>query len=307
LTRQSIDATAIGTMVAVCMVLGVQQVALKSVAGDMSPVLQLAVRSGIAAVLVSVLMLFRRESFKVNDGTLLPGLTLGLLFSLEYLFLGEGLRFTSATRIVIFLYSAPLFTACILHFLQPEERLRPQQWLGIVIAFFGMALAFSVRDSELPETAANPMLGDLLGLLGGLAWALSTVVVRITRLGCLPASKTLWYQLVAAFVFLMAATAVLGQNEFQLSGALITNLLFQGVVVSFASFLVWLSLLRRYVASELGVLSFMTPVFGVAFGVFLLKEPVHPAFLAGALLLVTGIVLVSGHPFFKKRPGRAAS
>jgi drug/metabolite transporter (DMT)-like permease len=41
--------------------------------------------------------------------------------------------------------------------------------------------------------------------------------------------------------------------------------------------------------------------------VFLLKEPVHPTFLAGALLVVTGIVLVSGHQFFKQRLGRAAS
>ena len=39
-------------MVAVCVVLGVQRVALKSVAQQMSPVFQLAIRSGIAAVLL---------------------------------------------------------------------------------------------------------------------------------------------------------------------------------------------------------------------------------------------------------------
>ena len=44
-------------MTVVCLVLGIQQVALKSSAADMSPVLQLAVRSGIAAALVLHLLL----------------------------------------------------------------------------------------------------------------------------------------------------------------------------------------------------------------------------------------------------------
>lgn len=51
-TRLPLDALAIGSMVAVCAVLGIQQVALKSVAQDMSPVSQLAIRSDIAAVLL---------------------------------------------------------------------------------------------------------------------------------------------------------------------------------------------------------------------------------------------------------------
>ena len=73
------------------------------------------------------------------------------------------------------------------------------------------------------------------------------------------------------------------------------HLAFQSVIVSFASFLVWFWLLRRYLASRLGVLSFMTPVFGVVLGIWLLDEPLELGFILGSGGVLGGILLVSGH------------
>jgi drug/metabolite transporter (DMT)-like permease len=110
----------------------------------------------------------------------------------------------------------------------------------------------------------------------------------------------LLYQLVGAFVLLLIAAIVLGQTGLKHTPMVWSNLAFQVVVVSFASFLVWFWLLRQYVASQLGVFSFMTPLFGVAFGVWLLNEPMEPGFVGGAALVLLGIVLVSGHGWLKK-------
>ena len=81
---------------------------------------------------------------------------------------------------------------------------------------------------------------------------------------------------------------------------------YQTVIVCFFSFLVWFWLLRVYLASRLGVLSFLTPVFGVIFGVLLLNETVDVRFIAGALCTLSGIVLVSAWDmvkrFFNKKP-----
>ena len=65
-------------------------------------------------------------------------------------------------------------------------------------------------------------------------------------------------------------------------------------MVSFASFLVWFWLLRHYLASRLGVFSFLTPLFGILLGAWLLSEPIEPSFLMGAVPVLLGIVLVSG-------------
>ena len=69
---------------------------------------------------------------------------------------------------------------------------------------------------------------------------------------------------------------------------------FHTLVVSFASFLVWFWLLRHYLASRLGVFSFMTPLFGIVLGAWLLDEPIELSFVLGAVPVLLGIVLVSG-------------
>jgi drug/metabolite transporter (DMT)-like permease len=73
----------------------------------------------------------------------------------------------------------------------------------------------------------------------------------------------------------------------------VTSLVYQGVVVAFASYLIWFWLLTRYLAGRLAVFGFLTPMAGVAFGVVLLGEPLTPVFGFGALLVGAGIALVN--------------
>jgi drug/metabolite transporter (DMT)-like permease len=147
---------------------------------------------------------------------------------------------------------------------------------------------------------SNILWGDFLALLGGIAWAATTVVIRCSILSRTPATRTLLYQLIGAFIILMLAAIGLGQTGFNSTPLAWGSLLFQSLVVSFAGFLVWFWLLRNYLASRLGVFSYMTPLFGIAFGVWLLNEPLEPSFLVGALLVLAGIVLVSGSGWLKQ-------
>ena len=58
-SRQPVDALAMGLMLLLCMLWGLQQVAMKATAPDMSPLMQVALRSGIAALLVGAVMWWR--------------------------------------------------------------------------------------------------------------------------------------------------------------------------------------------------------------------------------------------------------
>ena len=298
--RKEIDGRAMGLMLVLSMVWGLQQVGLKATASDIAPLMLIALRSGLAALLVLLLMVVRRENLSLRDGTLRPGLIVGFLFALEYLLVGEGLRHTSAAHIVVFLYTAPIFAALGLNKKLRSEKLQPVQWVGIMLAFSGIAVAFFGHKQTVASDANSVLLGDILGLLAGAAWGATTVVVRTSVLANAPATKTLLYQLVGAFVLLLIAAIGLGQTGFKHTPMVWSNLAFQVVVVSFASFLVWFWLLRQYVASQLGVFSFMTPLFGVAFGVWILNEPMEPGFVGGAALVLLGILLVSGHGWLKK-------
>ncbi|MEY4344880.1 MAG: hypothetical protein RL032_712 [Pseudomonadota bacterium] len=295
-SRKALDGQAIAWMVVLCMVWSLQQIVLKATAADIAPVMQIGLRSGGAALLVALVMLWRGERMRVRDGTWQPGILVGLLFGLEFLLVAEGLRHTNASHMVVFLYTAPIFAALGLHWKLPAERLGVPQWAGIALAFGGLAYAFLGRNptAATAASASNVLWGDFLGLLGGVAWGATTVVVRCSTLAKAPATQTLLYQLIGAFVLLLAGAAVTGQTHVNLTPQVVASLAFHVVVVSFASFLVWFWLLRKYLASRLGVFSFLTPLFGIVFGALLLNEPIEASFLLGAIPVLMGIILVSG-------------
>jgi uncharacterized membrane protein len=175
--RKPLDAGAGGLMVVLCLIWGLAQVNLKMAAADISPLMLIALRSGVAAVLVVLLMFIRREGLSIQDGTWRPGLLVAGLFTLEFFLIGEGLRYTSASHMTVLLYTAPIFAALGLHLLMPSERLSRAQWFGIGLAFTGVAIAFLFRPNHTQQNidAADLLYGDLLSLGAGIAWAATTV------------------------------------------------------------------------------------------------------------------------------------
>lgn len=233
-TRRATDAFALQIMLGLCLIWGMQQVMIKWAAADIVPVMQAAGRSGIAAVLVGLLICWRGGWEHVST-TWRGGLLAGGLFGLEFLFIAEGLQLTSAAHMSVFLYTAPVFTALGLHWLLPSERLRPLQWLGIALAFGGIAVAFAGGVS-LEHLDGRMLLGDAFGVLAGMAWGATTVVVRGSRLSEAPATLTLFYQLLVGFVGLLMIAAVSGQiGQVTFTPISVGSLLFQGLVVSFFS------------------------------------------------------------------------
>ena len=280
-------------MLVLCVIWGLQQVAVKIAAPDMSPIMQTGLRSSIAALLVCVLIWWR-GGVSAPSGTFWPGLAAAVLFAIEFLCISVGLEYTTASHMSVFLYTAPVFTVLGLHWLVPGERLGPLQWLGVLAAFAGIALAFSNGFSEQSRDWADMLLGDALGVLGGLFWGATTVLIRRSALSEAPPTVTLLYQLGGAGVILLVIAAVLGQaTSFSMTGIVWISLFFQSVVVGFVSFLAWFWMLRLYLASRISVFSFLTPLFGVGFCVVLMDDPIGVRFAGGATLVLAGIVMVN--------------
>lgn len=295
--RRALDSRAIALMLMLCVVWGIQQVVMKSVAADVAPIMQLAIRFGLAALFFGPLVLFQEGPRAFADGTLRSGLALGLCFSVEFVLLGQALVHTTAAHAVVFLYSAPIFTALGLQFL-PEERLSPGQWCGIGVAFAGIALAFLGYSGR---PALELLTGDLLALLGGAAWGATNVVLRRGRIGSASTAKTVLYQVTTATLILYAYAAYTGQAGLVMSQRAILALLFQTVFIAIGSYLVWFWMLRRYLTSRLMLMSLLTPLFGVVFGAVLLGDPLDARFGLGALLVLTGILIVNARMIFSRR------
>ncbi|WP_174364559.1 EamA family transporter [uncultured Caballeronia sp.] len=298
-SRKAIDGTAAATMAALCAIWGTQQVVIKLAEPAMSPLLQVGLRSAAAAVVMFLIILVRGQYRELGGGTWRPALVAGILFGLEFILFAVGLHFTSASHISIFLYTSPIFAALGLHLTLVEERLVAAQWLGIIIAIAGIILTFSGRGDTV--TGSRAWIGDCLGIAAGAAWGATTIVVRTSRLTSTSPAVTLWYQLACGAVMATGAAVVLGQTAMTPSTTLLASLAYQTIVISVASYLAWFTLLRRYLASRLGVLTLMTPVFGIGFGVAVLGDRLTLPFVLGTIVILAGIVLVNGRDLLARR------
>lgn len=292
--RKPLDKTAVSLMLCLCALWGLQQVAIKVASPSLNPVLQIGVRCSVAVVLLMAYMMLRGERFWRRDRTLWPGLMAGTAFALEFFCVAWGLLYTTASHMVVFMYTMPIFAALGLHWFVPGERLGRLQWVGVFVAFLGIVCAFSSGFFTVADDVASMLIGDFLGIAAGFFWAATTLIIRRTVLSETAPAKTLFYQLaVTAALLVPVGYFVFQEGHVRMVPIAWLSMLYQSVLVGFVSLMFWFWLLRHYLASRVSVFSFMTPLFGVTFGVVLLNDPMDIWFVLGAALVVAGIMLVN--------------
>jgi len=291
--KDHIDRAGALVVVACCLFWGFQQILIKSIVGEVPPLWQASIRFALAALLLGGWCVLRGVPLFARDGTLRAGLLAGLLFAGEFSCIYLGLQDTSASRLTVFLYSSPFVVALLLPRLVPTERLRGVQWAGLVIAFAAVALAFSEGFWGQPA-GPRQLRGDALGLMAGVLWGLTTLVIRSSRLATASAEKTLFYQVAVTAAVAPCLSLALGEAwSLSYSALAWGSIALQAVVGAFASYLVWMGLLRVYPATQLSSFTFLTPVFALVFGVMLLNEPLTVQLVLALVGVAAGIVLVN--------------
>src|SRR3954454_17016646 len=285
-----LSAGAIALMLLLCVSWGFNQVAVKLALPDIPPMLQAMIRSSGAILVLVLIARVRGIKIFARDGTLGAGLFAGVLFGIEFVLIYRGLLLTSASRAVVFLYTAPFFVALgSYQFL--GERLRASQWAGLGLSFAGVALAIGVPQADVD---ANVLLGDLMIVGGGALWAATTLLVKATRLLRAPPEKALGYQVAMSIPILGLAAWISGETLARVPGPLALSLMvYQAVWVVGLTFLVWFSLVKTYSASKLSAFTFITPLFGVVASYFILHDTLTLAFGLAAILVIAGLYLVN--------------
>lgn len=296
--KNHLDSLAIALLLGCSMFWGFQQVLVKATVAEVAPVFQAFVRFALATVALLLWCRWRGIAVWRRDRVLGPGLLAGALFAGEFACIYVGLQYTPASRLTVFLYCSPFWVALLLPRFVSGERLFGAQWAGMACAFVGVALALG--DGLVGAAhAAQPLgwLGDVLGLLAGLLWALTTVVIRSTPLGGVAPERQLLYQVVVSTATLPLLSLALGERwSLDLSAFAASSLLVQALLGAFISYLAWMWLLAHYPATKISVFVFLTPVFALLFGAWWLGEPVTPALVAALTLVAAGIALVNRRP-----------
>ena len=285
-----LDAASMAVVVLLSLTWGFNQPAIKLAIEDIPPLIQCGTRSFLATLIVLAWMRLRGVPIAASDGTLAAGLTAGALFGLEFLLIYRGLLYTTASRAVLFIYLAPFFVVLGARFVFPGDRFSVMQWLGLLLSFIGMLVAFGV-----PAPADNPrqLLGDIMMVGAAAFWAATTLVIKASALGRASPEKTLLYQLVVCVPIVGFGALMFGERITAMPSAIAWgSIAYQTLVVS-TTFIAWFALIVRFSANRLSAFTFMTPLFGVAAGHLVLNEPLTPAFALAVVLVAGGLILVN--------------
>jgi len=290
-SSRPLDALAIAITIGLCVSWGFNNVAIKIAIHDIPPLLQSATRSLLAAILVAAWCRVRGIALFERDGTLATGIFAGVLFAFEFLLIYRGLVWTTVTRGTLFLYLAPFFVVIGSRWLIPGDRFHLWQWIGLLLSFAGIVIAFGIPG---PVSDPHQIFGDLMLIGAALAWAATTLLIKASPLSRISPEKTLLYQLVISVPLLAIGAMIFGEHIDAMPSALALGAFaYQTIWVVSVTFVVWFWLIIRYSAARLSVFTFLAPLCGVTAGHLVLNEPLTPPFIIAAVLVAAGLILVN--------------
>ena len=290
--KSHLDSLAVSSLLACCLFWGLQQLLIKTTVGEVPPLWQAALRFIGATILLWIWCAVRGVRLFDRDGSLRGGLLAGALFAAEFTCIYLGLRDTTASRLTVFVYTSPFVVALLMPRISSAERLNRIQWIGLMIAFAAVAIAFS--EGFTGSVTSRQLRGDALALAAGVLWGLTTVVIRATKMATISAEKTLFYQVAVTAVAAPLLSLALGETwSLHYSAYAWSSIAAQTAIGAFASYLAWMWLLRHYPATQMASFTFLTPVFALVFGVALLHEPLTLQLVLALAGVAVGIVLVN--------------
>ena len=291
--KDHLDGLAIATLLGLSLFWGFQQSLVRWTIPFVPPVFQVSIRLALASVCILIWCRYKGIALFERDGSGRAGLLAGLLFALEFGTLYPALKLAPASQATVFLYTSPLWVALIVPCVVRAERLNLRQWAGLILAFGALANALW-KDVVGSGDGVGQGMGNVLALMAGLSWGLTTVVIRTMGLVRISPEKNLFYQVGISALVLPLVSLALGETWAWPTGELVWgSLLLQSAGGAFLSYLIWMWLLTRYPATLLSTFVFLTPVFAALLGVGFFGETLGLVHVLALIGVTLGIVLVN--------------
>ncbi|MEJ6397640.1 DMT family transporter [Yoonia sp. 208BN28-4] len=243
----------------------------------MDPLVFAVIRTGAGAAMLALLVVPRRTPRPVvlHPKRIAGALALAIYmigFSAAYLSLGAGL----GALILFGVLQVVMFGWAVVE----RQKIAPLRWVGAAIALVGLAvLLWPAGDT------AVPLLGSILMVAAGVAWAVYTLLGRgeADALGATAVNFGLCLPLVALALMLPLA----GQIN---AGGVATAVL-AGAVTSGLGYALWYLVLPALPTVTAAVAQLSVPVIAVAAGVVFLGEALTTRLVIAGVLVLGGIAV----------------
>jgi drug/metabolite transporter (DMT)-like permease len=279
------------------------------------PLTLVTYRLGIATLFLAVLVALTGGRVPRSADALRRLAVLAVLnVAIPFVLITWGAQFIPSAVTSIFNATVPLFTIVIAALVLHDEPITLNRLAGLAIGFAGAVLLASpnlgvagAADGSDPGTA---LLGELAVAGGALSYALGVVYARhrITGRPLVDDPQTgpraptpveiALPQVAMAGALILALTLVVerppnGLIQVPASPAAWLAVAWLGVLGSGVAYLLYFRLIRSWGATRTALVTYALPVVGIALGVIVLSEELHPAEIAGAVLIIGGLLLAN--------------
>ncbi|HEY8572635.1 DMT family transporter [Phenylobacterium sp.] len=274
----------LGLMLAVCLTWALNNIISKHVVSgmDVPPLFYAAARFAVvAAATVPFLFPAPRPYWRLILVALLMG---GGNFALMFV----GLKLSTASSAAVVLQLGMPMTL-LLSMVMLGERIRWRRGVGIALTFAG-AMTVMWDPHGLSISA-----GLLFVAAAAFAGSLGAVLIKGME-GVKPLTYQAWVGFASVWpLAVLSARLEPGQVQAGLAAGwpFLAAVLFSALVVSLAAHSGYFVLIQRYEANLISALTLLTPLFTIGLGVAILHDPFGPRMAIGAVLALTGVLIIA--------------
>lgn len=269
--------------------------AAASVVAQVSPLIAAAERFIIATVVIFIVMLVKgTNSLAALKNNWLAFILLGLCgitgFNLAFFI---GLQSTSAINGALIMATSPLTTTLLATFVD-KHKISPAQVVGMMISLVGVVLVIS-HGSLTNLLTLQLSRGDVIIMLGNLAWAIYTVGCR-KYVSNATSLQTTSFTMLFGTVGIIFFAAFYGQSVRMLFNLSLTNhmlLVYMGIAGSVLAYLFWNIGIKELGAANTAVFFNLVPVFTMVLALLTGTVPDLLQF-AGSILVIGGVLYTTG-------------
>lgn len=249
------------------------------------------IRQGWMRFIVSGIVIFfwaryKKISLMPSKSELKPLIQLGVLFSVQLLFLNIGISKTTVSSSVILNSTYPIWVITLGHFFIKEDNITILKLVGVSIAYLGIVVTYF-------DSFGNPdfILGNSLCLASGFLLGVRTIFLAKSSESIAP-MKLLMSQAFFGSIFFILLSIFLENDPYVFTSVLLLSILYQGAIVAGFNFIANIWLLKNYKPSQVTVIHLSQPIFGILIGFVVLGEKIGLLVLLGAVMVILGSSLV---------------
>jgi drug/metabolite transporter (DMT)-like permease len=205
-----------------------------------------------------------------------------------FLLIALGEEEISSSLAGILVASAPIFTALLAIFFDPEERSHGTRLVGIFAGLAGLVLLLGLDVGN----TTGQVLGGFAVVLAGLGYAIGGLLAKHRLTSIKPLGVAAIVLAVSTVLSLPAALATLPTETPGIGPVAAVATL--GVIGTGIAFAIFYELIATVGPARTFLVTYLAPVFAVAYGVALLDESFGLVTLGGLVLILGGSYFAAG-------------